>query len=34
MKWEDERRSENVEDMRGASFGGGMKLAGGGASAW
>jgi hypothetical protein len=30
MKWEDERRSENVEDLRGASFGGGMKLAGGG----
>ena len=30
MKWEDERRSDNVEDLRGASFGGGMKLAGGG----
>jgi len=30
VRWEDERRSENVEDMRGASFGGGMKLAGGG----
>jgi len=30
VKWEDERRSDNVEDLRGASFGGGMKLAGGG----
>ena len=30
MKWEDERRSENVEDQRGASFGRGVKFAGGG----
>jgi len=29
MKWEDERRSENVEDQRGMSFGG-IGLAGGG----
>jgi len=29
MKWEDERRSENVEDQRGTSFGG-IGLAGGG----
>lgn len=30
MRWEDERRSENVEDQRGASFGSGVKFAGGG----
>jgi len=30
VRLEDERRSDNVEDLRGASFGGGMKLAGGG----
>ena len=33
MRWEDERRSENVEDERGASFGGGVKWAGGGIGA-
>ena len=33
MRWEDERRSENVEDERGASFGGGIKWAGGGIGA-
>jgi predicted metalloprotease len=30
VRWEDERRSENVEDQRGASFGSGVKFAGGG----
>ncbi len=30
MRWEDERRSENVEDQRGASLGNGVKFAGGG----
>jgi uncharacterized protein len=33
VRWEDERRSENVEDERGASFGGGIKWAGGGIGA-
>jgi len=33
VRWEDERRSENVEDERGASFGGGVKWAGGGIGA-
>ena len=33
MRWEDERRSDNVEDERGASFGGGIKWAGGGIGA-
>ncbi len=33
MRWEDERRSDNVEDERGTSFGGGVKLAGGGIGA-
>jgi len=33
VRWEDERRSDNVEDERGASFGGGIKWAGGGIGA-
>jgi uncharacterized protein len=33
VRWEDERRSDNIEDERGASFGGGLKLAGGGIGA-
>ena len=33
MRWEDERRSENVEDERGSSYGGGIKWAGGGIGA-
>jgi len=33
VRWEDERRSENVEDERGSSYGGGIKWAGGGIGA-